>query len=62
MLHQNFSPKWKGRKAIMKKYTFGVWLDIDAENENEAIYFFDSIVKNNALVSDSYCFEWKEVE
>ena len=47
---------------MTKKYTFGVWIDIDAENDNEAIYLFDSIVKHNALVSDSYCFEWKEIE
>jgi len=45
----------------MKKYTFGVWLDIDAENDDDALHFFDSVIKNN-LVSDSYCFEWKEVE
>lgn len=45
----------------MKKYTFGVWLDIEAEDEDMAVSLFDSIVKNN-LVSDSYCFDWKEVE
>jgi len=44
----------------MKKYTFGVWLDIDAEDEEMALSLFDSVVKN-AFVSDSYCFEWKEV-
>lgn len=46
----------------MNKYTFGVWLDIDAENEDEAIYLFDSVIKNNNIISDSYCFEWNEVE
>ena len=45
---------------LMKKYTFGVWLDIDAEDENQALSLFDSVVKNT-FVSDSYCFEWKEV-
>ena len=44
----------------MKRYTFGVWLDIDAEDEEMALSLFDSVVKN-AFVSDSYCFEWKEV-
>ncbi len=44
----------------MKKYTFGVWLDIDAEDEEMALSLFDSVV-NHAFVSDSYCFECKEV-
>jgi hypothetical protein len=44
----------------MNKYTFGVWLDIDAEDEDMALSLFDSVVKN-AFVSESYCFEWKEV-
>ena len=46
----------------MKKYTFGVWLDINAEDEDMALSIFDSVVKKNNLISDSYCFEWKEVE
>ena len=45
----------------MKKYTFGVWLDIDADNEDDAVRMFDAVVKNT-FVSDSYCFEWKEIE
>jgi len=45
----------------MKKYTFGVWLDIDAEDEDMALSLFDEVVKKNPFVSDSYCFEWKEV-
>ena len=45
----------------MKKYTFGVWLDIDAEDEEMALSLFDEVVKKNLFVSDSYCFEWKEV-
>ena len=44
----------------MKKYTFGVWLDIDASDEDEALTLFDSVIKNT-FVSDSYCFEWKEI-
>jgi hypothetical protein len=44
----------------MNKYTFGVWLDIDAEDESQALSLFDSVVKS-PFVSDSYCFEWKEV-
>jgi len=44
----------------MNKYTFGVWLDIDAEDEDQALSLFDDVIKNN-WVSDSYCFEWKEV-
>jgi hypothetical protein len=46
---------------LTKKYTFGVWLDINAEDEDQAISLFDSVVKNS-FVKDSYCFEWKEVE
>ena len=45
----------------MKKYTFGVWLDIEAEDEEQAISLFDSVVKNS-FVKDSYCFEWGENE
>lgn len=45
----------------MKKYTFGVWIDVDAENEDDAISMFDSIMKNS-FVSNKYCFEWKEIE
>ena len=47
--------------TLTKKYTFGVWLDIDAEDEEQAVALFDSVVKNN-FVTDSYCFEWKEIE
>ena len=46
---------------ILTKYTFGVWLDIDAEDEEQAVALFDSVVKNN-FVTDSYCFEWKEID
>jgi hypothetical protein len=45
----------------MNKYTFGVWLDIDAEDEDMALSLFDSVI-NNTFVKDSYCFEWKEVD
>ena len=45
----------------MKKYTFGVWLDIDAEDEEMALSLFDDVIKNT-FVKDSYCFEWKEIE
>jgi hypothetical protein len=44
----------------MKKYTFGVWLDIDAEDEDQALSLFNDVTNHN-WVSDSYCFEWKEV-
>ena len=44
----------------MNKYTFGVWLDIDADDEDEALRLFDSVIKNS-FVKDSYCFEWKEI-
>ena len=30
----------------MKKYTFGVWLDIDAEDEDMALSMFDDVTKN----------------
>ena len=46
---------------MMKKYTFGVWLDIEAEDEDMALSMFDNVTKNY-WVKDSYCFEWKEVE
>lgn len=46
----------------MKKYTFGVWLDIEAEDESMALSLFNSVVKENNLISDSYCFEWNEVK
>lgn len=46
----------------MNKYTFGVWLDIDAEDESQALSIFNAVVKENNLISDSYCFDWKEVE
>jgi hypothetical protein len=45
----------------MKKYTFGVWLDIDAENDEDAVLFFDEVMKHS-FISDSYCFEYKEIE
>jgi hypothetical protein len=45
----------------MKKYTFGVWLDIEAEDEDMALSMFDDVTKN-LWVKDSYCFDWKEVE
>ena len=45
----------------MKKYTFGVWIDIDAENEEDAILAFDSVLEHS-FVKDRYCFEWKEIE
>lgn len=44
----------------MNKYTFGVWLDIDAEDEDQALSLFNDVTKHH-WVSDSYCFEWKEV-
>jgi hypothetical protein len=44
----------------MKKYTFGVWIDIEAENEDDAVLAFDSVLENS-LVKDRYCFEIKEV-
>jgi hypothetical protein len=46
----------------MKKYTFGVWIDIDAQDENMALSLFDSVIKKNTIISDSYCFDWKEIE
>ena len=52
---------WKAVFILDKKYTFGVWLDIDAEDEEQALRLFDNVIKNS-FVKDSYCFEWKEVE
>jgi hypothetical protein len=46
---------------LNKTYRFGVWLDIDAEDDDMALSLFDSIVKNT-FVKDSYCFNWEEVE
>jgi hypothetical protein len=43
----------------MKTYTFGTWLDIEAENEEDAISFFDEVMKHS-FVSRSHCFEWEE--
>ena len=45
----------------MNKYTFGVWIDVDAENEEDAILAFDEIMKHS-FVKDKYCFEWKEIK
>ena len=42
----------------MKNYTFGVWIDIQAENDDEALSQYDFITRN----LNTYCFEWKEVE
>jgi hypothetical protein len=47
---------------LTKEYIFGTYLTINAENENEAIYAYDQITKNNIWISDSYCFEWQEAE
>ena len=46
---------------MTKKYTFGVWLDFEAEDEDLALMLFDEVTKHS-FVKDSYCFEWKEVE
>ena len=44
--------------GVMKNYTFGVWIDIQAENDDDALSQYDFLTKN----LDTYCFEWKEVK
>lgn len=44
----------------MSRYTFGVWIDIDADNEEDAISAFDSVM-DNPFIKNRYCYEIKEI-
>lgn len=45
----------------MPKYTFGVWIDIESDEEDGAILAFDEIMRH-PFVKDKYCFDWKEIK
>lgn len=45
----------------MATYTFGTWIDIEADDEDQALSLY-SLITKNTFVKNSYCFEWKEVE
>ena len=47
---------------MSKLFTFGVYLDIHADNHEDAIEKFQRILDNNEdLIFDSYNFEIKEI-
>jgi hypothetical protein len=46
-----------------KLFTFGVYLDIQAKNYDDAVDMFNFILDNNKdFIFDSYNFEIKEIE
>ena len=44
-----------------KVYTFDAFIEIEAQNEDEAISLFRNIRKMLG-VTDLHCYDWKEIE